>query len=92
MTAFERRKYISAVLQLWGHKGKRHSWGFKTFKYMSLDELKSWWVDYWSRQGLDPALLNRLFEMVRTWLPDVVDRKVELGRKLRLERLGIPID
>jgi hypothetical protein len=92
LPAFERRKYISAVLQLWGHKGKRHEWGFKTFKYMNLDELKSWWVDYWSRQGLDPALLDRLFEMVKTWLPDVVDRKVELGRKLRLERLGIPID
>jgi hypothetical protein len=92
LPAFERRKYISAVLQLWGHKGKRHEWGFKTFKYMNLDELKTWWVDYWSRQGLDPAILDRLFEMVRTWLPDVVDRKVELGRKLRLERLGIPID
>jgi len=43
-------------------------------------------------KGLDPTLLDKLFEMVRTWMPDVVDRKVQLGRKLRLERLGIPID
>jgi len=92
LPAFERRKYITAVLQLWGHRGKRHEWGFKTFKYMNLDELKMWWMDYWSRQGLDLTILDKLFEMVRTWLPDVVDRKVELGRKLRLERLGIPID
>jgi hypothetical protein len=59
---------------------------------MEEPELRNWWLDYWSSQGLDRALLEKLYENVKTWLPRIVDVKRELGRRVRLRRLGIPID
>jgi len=87
-----RRAYISAVLQLWGHRGKRHRWGYGVFKVASLDELKSWWLDYWSSQGLDRSVLEELYKRVEKFLEKFISKKVELGRRIRLQRLGIPID
>jgi hypothetical protein len=87
-----RRAYISAVLQLWGHRGKRHEWGFNVFKEAGLDEIKSWWLDYWTKQGLDRSVLENIFNRLSTSLEHMVDKKVELGRRIRLQRLGIPID
>jgi hypothetical protein len=87
-----RRTYISAVLQLWGHRGKRHEWGFNVFKEAGLDEVKSWWLDYWTNQGLDRSVLENLFNRLSTSIEHMVNKKVELGRKIRLQRLGIPID
>lgn len=92
LNPFDRRKYVSAVLQLLGHIGKRHRWGYKVYRLMEDPELKSWWINYWGSQGLDVALLEKIFENVKTWLPRIVDRKRELGRMVRLRRLGIPID
>jgi hypothetical protein len=88
----KRRTYISAVLQLVGHRGKRHEWGYRVFKVASLDELKSWWLDYWSGQGLDRGVLEELYNRVEPFLEKFISKKVELGRKIRLQRLGIPID
>jgi hypothetical protein len=36
--------------------------------------------------------LEKLYENVKTWLPRIVNVKRELGRSVRLRRLGIPID
>jgi hypothetical protein len=88
----KRRTYISAVLQLWGHRGKRHEWGYRVFKIADLEEYKNWWLDYWSSQGLDRKVLEELYRRVEPFLERLVSKKVELGRKVRLERLGIPID
>jgi hypothetical protein len=88
----KRRTYISAVLQLAGHRGKRHEWGYRVFKAADLDDLKSWWLDYWAQQGLDRSVLEGLYERAEPFLEKFISKKVELGRKLRLERLGIPID
>jgi len=87
-----RRAYISAVLQLWGHRGKRHEWGFNVFKEAGLDEVKAWWLDYWMKQGLDESVLENLFNRLSPSLGHMVRKKIELGRKIRLQRLGIPID
>jgi hypothetical protein len=86
---FNLNKYKRAVNQLVGHLGKRHRWGYEIYRLLSSDELKSWWVDYWSTQGLNPEILNKLYEVVSVWLKQVVQRKVELGLKLRLQRLGL---
>jgi hypothetical protein len=86
---FNFNKYKRAVNQLVGHLGKRHRWGYEIYKLLSSDELKSWWVDYWSTQGLNPEILNKLYGVVSTWLKQIVQKKVELGRKLRLQRLGL---
>jgi hypothetical protein len=84
---FERRKYISATLQLIGHRSKRHEWGFRPFEAMSDEEFKQWWVDYWTAQGLNPDVLNTIYDTVRVWLPQVLRKKLELGERLRLQRL-----
>jgi hypothetical protein len=88
----KRRTYTSAVLQLWGHRGKRHEWGFGVFKVADLEEYKNWWLDYWSSQGLDREVLEELYRRVEPFLEKLTQKKVELGRRLRLQRLGIPID
>jgi hypothetical protein len=83
-----RRKYVTAVLQLAGHVGKRHKWGYKIFRVMSDDELKSWWIDYWSQQGLDSNVLEKLWNLVAPLLPSIIEQKLGLGRKPRKQRLG----
>jgi hypothetical protein len=87
---FERRKYISAALQLIGHRGKRHEWGYRPFETMTDDEFKSWWIGFWQAQGLKPEILNTIYDAVRAWLPQVLRKKVELGQRLRLQRLLAP--
>lgn len=89
---FDRRKYKTAVLQLVGHVGKRHRWGYGVYKAMEDPQLREWWISYWVRQGLDRTTLEKIYDNVKVWLPSLIQKKVDLGRKLRLERLGIPID
>jgi hypothetical protein len=89
---FTRRKYVTAALQLIGHVGKRHRWGFNVYKTLEDQDLKNQWISYWREQGLDPAILENLYENMKTWLPDFIRKKLDLGRKLRLERLKIPLD
>jgi hypothetical protein len=87
---FTKRKYITAVLQLVGHIGKRHKWGYDVFKAMEDVELRKWWTDFWITQGLDLKILLELYNMVKVWLPQVLKTKLALGKKLRLERLQRP--
>jgi hypothetical protein len=82
------RAYVTAVLQLIGYRGKRHEWGFGTFKAMSQDELKNWWTQYWSSQGLDANVLGQLFDRLAPYLDAYVKKKVEMGASVRLKRLG----
>ena len=92
LNPFDRRKYVSAVLQLMGHLGKRHRWGYGFYKAMTEEELKAWWADYWKAQGLDLNILERLLDLVRPWLERITRTKVERGRRLRLQRLGLPLE
>lgn len=89
---FEKRKYKTAVLQLVGSIAKRHKWGFGVYKVMEDEELRSWWINYWTQQGLDANVLYQIYNNLKSWLPDLVAKKIELGKKLRTERLGIPLD
>ena len=92
LNPFDRRKYVTAVLQLMGHLGKRHKWGYGFYKAMTEEELKAWWLDYWKGQGLDINTLEKLLEVVRPWLERITRTKVERGRRLRLQRLGLPLE
>jgi len=85
---FERRKYVTAVLQLLGHRGKRHRWGYGTYRAMAEEELRAWWLEHWSAMGLDRGVLERLYDTLGPLLDALVRRKVELGRRLRLSRIG----
>jgi hypothetical protein len=85
------RQYKSAILQLLGHIAKRHRWGYNIYKTLEHEELRSWWIGYWAKQGLDQNVLNQLYDNAKTWLSELAYKKVKLGEKLRLERLGIPL-
>lgn len=85
------RQYKNAVLQLLGHVAKRHKWGFNIYKTLDDEELRSWWIGYWTNQGLDQSVLNTLYDNAKVWLGELAYKKVKLGEKLRLERLGVPL-
>jgi len=92
MDPFNKRKYIVTVLQLVGHVGKRHRWGFAAYKAMTQEELEKWWLEHWTTTGLNKEILEKILAVVKPVLEQIVKRKVEMGRKLRLERLGIPLE
>ena len=80
------RQYKNAVLQLISWKAKIHQWGYDSWKYMSDEEFKEWWLDNWSRQGLNTQMLECLYERSRIWLPHLRQEKERLGRRVRRRR------
>jgi len=81
------RQYQNAVLQAIAYRVKRHRWGFTSYKVMREDEFKSWWKDYWKGQGLNPSLLDSLYEGMLIWLQDIRREKWKLGEKVKQMRL-----
>lgn len=77
------RLYKSAVLQLFGDLTSAHRWGTGMQLTMSEDELRSWWVGSWSAKGLDPDVLNELYDRVR----DTVETFVSLRQRERVRFL-----
>jgi len=59
------RLYQSAVLQLYGIFSQRHRWGDEMFHAMTEDELKDWWIGRWSKEGLNPVILEELYNRFR---------------------------
>ncbi|RLE88793.1 MAG: hypothetical protein DRJ67_01115 [Thermoprotei archaeon] len=86
---FKRNLYRKAVLQLIGHKKKRHRWGYAAFKSMTEDEFKEWWLGHWERQGLNRSLLEKIYERVKRWLPRLRSDLEELGERLRKRRRAL---
>jgi len=79
--------YATAVRQLFGHMYKRHSWGMDLWSMLSDDELRTYWVTYWTSQGLDPNVLNKIYDSIKDVLPYLARRKYELGSMVRRSRL-----
>jgi len=75
--------YRRAVLQLIGHRKKRHRWGYAAYKAMTEEEFKTWWIDHWKRQGLNPDVLEKLYEVVSRWLPQWRSQWSELGQRVQ---------
>lgn len=80
------RQYQSACLQMISWRAKRHRWGFETWKFMTEEEFKTWWINNWSSQGLNKDTLNKLFEGMRIWLESVREQKLKLGEKVKRAR------
>jgi len=78
--------YKRAVAMLIGHKKKRHKWGYSAFKDMSEEEFKEFWLEYWSKQGLDINILNELYDSVIRWIQPLRQRLGDLGRRLAQRR------
>jgi hypothetical protein len=61
-TPVELNLYKVAVRALYGELTAAHRWGAEAQRAMARDQLKQYWVEKWSRYGLNPQLLDRLFD------------------------------
>jgi hypothetical protein len=84
--------YAVAVRQLFGHMYKRHRWGMDLWSMLDDEELKTYWISYWTSQGLDPEVLGKIYDKIKDVLPRLARRKYELGRSVRWSRLLNTID
>jgi len=57
--------YRVATRQLYGLLYSDNKRGTAMFKNMSEDEFRSWWIEYWSSQGLDADILNKIYNVAR---------------------------
>jgi hypothetical protein len=79
--------YATAVRQLFGHIYKRHGWGMKLWSMLNDDELKVYWVEYWSRQGLDYNVLSALYDYIIDIVLHMAKRKYEIASSFKRSRL-----
>jgi hypothetical protein len=84
--------YATAVRQLFGHMYKRHRWGMDLWTMLSDEELKTYWVSYWTSHGLDPDILNKIYDKIKDIVSHLARRKYELGRSVRWSRLLNTVD
>lgn len=80
------RQYQNAMLQLVAWAAKRHRWGYNTWRYMTEEEFRNWWISYWTSQGLNKDVLNKLYEGSRVWLRELRLQKLRLGEKVKHRR------
>ena len=59
------RLYESAALDVYGSLYGVHKWGTEMHRAMTPEELKGYWLSKWSGDGLDPAVLEKLWETVK---------------------------
>lgn len=57
--------YKSAALDVYGALYGVHRWGDEMFRVMTPDQLKQYWVDKWSADGLDPDTLSVVWDNVK---------------------------
>lgn len=81
-----RRQYKNAVMQLLALRTKRHKWGYTPFRDMSDEELKNWWITYWSRQGLKLSLLEKIYSVIGKWLKEWERVKYNIQQLVKLRR------
>ena len=79
--------YATAVRQLFGHIYKRHGWGMQLWSMLSDEELRRYWVEYWSAQGLDRNVLNMLFDYIIDILRHLAKRKYDIASSVKRNRL-----
>jgi hypothetical protein len=58
------RVYESAAMSLVSRIGRPGGWGYDAFRSMDINTFKRQWIDEWSRKGLDPNILEAIFDRV----------------------------
>jgi len=86
LDAYTLNMYKRAVAMLIGHKKKRHKWGFDAYRDMTEEEFKSWWLNYWAKQGLDINILNVLYSRLKVCLPSLRRKLENLGKRIKERR------
>jgi len=79
---FKVRQYKNAVLQAAFWKAKRHRWGFQAFKYLSEEQWRELWKRLWVGQGLDPELLDKLYDGMEKWVEAIRRERIEAGERV----------
>jgi len=72
---FRLRLYKSAVLQIFGIKGSPHRWGEDTFRAMTEEDFKQWWIETWERKGLRRETLEDLYDSLKKQIDIFINRR-----------------
>ena len=81
---FTLRQYKVAVENLYSTLFQEHRWGRESQQAMTKNQLKTWWVQKWSLQGLDANILNQLFDNVYQLV--VIQGKIRTKERLNFLR------
>jgi len=76
---FKLRLYKTAVLEIFGVLGSPHKKGLEFYRLLSKEELKRFWLEKWSRMGLEREVLDKLYESLHA-------RILSLSRERRRDR------
>jgi hypothetical protein len=58
------RVYESAAMSLVSRLGRPGGWGYDAFRSMDINTFRRQWIDEWSNKGLDPNILEAIFDRV----------------------------
>jgi hypothetical protein len=59
---FVKNQYNVAVQQLFSRLTRDGGWGYETYRSMTVEELKTQWIEEWTGKGLDRSILENLFD------------------------------
>jgi len=59
---FVKNQYNVAVQQLFSRLTRDGGWGYETYRSMTVEELKTQWIEEWTSKGLDRSILENLFD------------------------------
>jgi len=84
------RMYQNAVLEIYGLSSP-HRWGLEMQRSMTMDEYRQFWIEKWTRYGLDPNILSELWSRTINIVQRYSDIRTEtrlrfLRNRLRLVR------
>jgi hypothetical protein len=83
---FKVRQYKNAVLQAIFWRAKRHCWGFQGFQALTEEQWRELWRNLWVRNGLDPAILDKLYANMTPFIEAVRKERIEEGEKIKRTR------
>jgi hypothetical protein len=83
---FKLRQYKNAVLQAIFYRAKRHRWGWQGFQALTEEQWKELWKNLWVRNGLDPAILDKLYANMTPFIEAVRRERIEEGEKVKRTR------
>jgi hypothetical protein len=81
------RQYKNAVLQAIFYRAKRHRWGFQGFQALTEEQWRDLWRNFWIRQGLDPAVLDKLYAGIEPFIDEVRRVRMDVGEEVKRKRL-----